>query len=573
MERYEIAEILNHIGLLLELKGETFFKSKAYYDAARAIELMEEDISVLVRENRLKNKKGFGEALTKKLTELVETGRLEYYEKLKSEIPSGLMEMLRIPGLGAKKIKTIYHELGIASIDDLKEACIQNKLSVLAGFGDKTQKKILEGIESLNKYYGHYYYYQAEAAANEIVDDIAESGLVQRCSIAGSLRRRKEIVKDIDIIASSKDMAAVIDFFTEHRLVVKVNAKGSTKASVTLKEGINADLRVVTDEQYPYALHHFTGSREHNTAMRHMARQINLKMNEYGLFRDSQNIACNSEEEIFKQLGMAYIPPELRENNGEIEAALESRLPVLVEPEDIKGIIHVHSNYSDGTAAIEELVKGCIQRGYSYLGISDHSKSAYYAGGLNADQIKRQHEEIDRINEAYPMFKVFKGIELDILPNGDIDYDDEILEYFDFTIASVHSSFKMDEDKMTERIVKAVSNKYVTILGHPTGRLLLSREGYKVNMPEIIKAASKENKVLEINANPHRLDLDWRLIKPAKEQGCLFAVAPDAHSIAGIDDVIYGVYTARKGWLRKEDIINTADARWLDMYFRSKADR
>jgi len=559
MDKHEVAAVLNDIGLLLEIKGENFFKSKAYYDAARSIELLEEDLEVLVREDRLKDIKGFGKALTQKITELITTGKLQYYEELKKSIPGGLTEMLRIPGLGPKKIRTIYDKLGISTVGELKYACLENRLARLSGFGEKTQQKVLEGIENLDKYKGKFHYHEAAKMAEELIETLKKSKKVIRCSEGGSLRRKKETVKDIDVLVSSDDSNAVMELFTGHSLVAQVTSKGDTKSSVILHNGMAADLRVVGDEEYPYALHHFTGSKEHNTAMRHISKQHGIKMNEYGLFRGDELIKCKSEEDIFQIFGMSYIPPELRENNGEIEAALEGRIPKLVEKDDIRGVFHVHTNYSDGTNSIEELIKACIERGYAYLGISDHSQAAYYAGGLSVDDIKRQHEEIEKLNIKYNGFKVLKGIELDILPDGSIDYDDEVLSWFDFVIASVHSSFNLDEDKMTERVLKAMRNRYVKILGHPTGRLLLSREPYRINMDEVFRTAAKENVFIEINANPYRLDLDWRYCKAAKEAGCKFVICPDAHRIDGIDDIQYGINVARKGWLEREDILNTYD--------------
>lgn len=564
MDKRDIAEILNNIGMLHEIKGENFFKSKAYYDAARNIELIEEDVKTLVKEDRLKEIKGFGPALTEKITELVNTGRLSYYEKLKESIPQGLFDMLKIPGLGPKRVKSLYDNLGIESIGELEYACMENRLLKVPGFGLKTQEKILEGIQNLGKYAGKFHYFKAMNLASELLNAIEKRGFANRLSEGGSLRRRNEIVKDIDILASSSNTAQVMDVFTGHPLVTEVNSRGETKSSVVLEGGIAADLRVVSDEEYPYALHHFTGSKEHNISMRHMAKQVGIKMNEYGLFKGEERIRCTSEEEIFKVFGMSYIPPELREDNGEIEAAKEGRIPTLVENSDIKGVMHVHTKYSDGLNSIEELVKASISRGYAYLGISDHSQTAHYAGGLKPDDIKRQHEEIDNLNNKYKGFRIYKGIELDILPDGSVDYNEDILSWFDFTVASVHSSFRMDEDKMTERVINAMRNKFITILGHPTGRLLLYREPYRINMNEIIKTASKEKVILEINANPHRLDLDWRFCKAAKEEGCKFVISADAHRISGIDDMQYGVNTARKGWLTVNDIINTLTVKKLD---------
>lgn len=562
MDRHAISRILEEIGMLLEMKGEIFFKSKAYYDAARTIELLEEDIETLVAEDRLRTIKGFGEALTAKITELVTTGRLEYFEKLKASVPPGLMDMMRIEGLGPKKVKAIYDKLGIATVEELKQACLENRLAGIAGFGERTQAKILEGISKVGRYAGQYLFPEAMELAGQMLDALRESGLVIRCSEGGSLRRRKETVKDIDILASSADSMRVMDFFTSHPLVSGVISKGDTKLSVTLFNGINADLRVVEDSQYPYALHHFTGSREHNTALRRLARQNDLKMNEYGIFHgeEEEPVVCSSEEDIFGVFGMQYIPPELRENNGELEAALEGRLPVLLENGDIRGVIHMHSVYSDGSNTIEELVKACISRGYTYMGISDHSQTAVYAGGLKPDDIKRQHEEIDRLREKYAGFRIYKGIELDILPDGSVDYDEETLSLFDFTIASIHSSHSMDEARMTDRVIKALKNRFVTIFGHPTGRLLLSREPVRINMGEVIRIAAENKVILEINTNPHRLDLDWRYCKAARDAGCRFVLSPDAHSLREIDYIRYGVNVARKGWLRASDVVNTTDA-------------
>lgn len=562
MDKHQIAEILNQIGMLLEIQGENFFKCKAYYDAARIVELLEEDLETLVKEDRLKGVKGFGEALTARLTELVTTGKLDYYEKLKESIPAGLLEMVKIPGLGPKKVKAVFDKLGITTIGELKYACLENRLVNLPGFGAKSQAKILEGIESFGKYSGQYHFPFAMDLAARVVAALKESGHIIRCSEGGSLRRRKETVKDIDVLASSADSAAAMDFFTKLPFVVQINSKGDTKSSVTLLNGINADLRVVDDSQYPYALHHFTGSREHNTALRHLAKQEDIKMNEYGLFRGEEEelIRCGSEEDIYAVFGMQYIPPELRENNGELEAAKEGSLPLLITGEDIKGVFHVHSTYSDGSNSIEDMAKACISRGYSYLGVSDHSLSAYYAGGMKPDDIRRQHEEIDSLNVKYPGFRIFKGVELDILSDGGIDYDEEILELFDFTIASVHSQFGLDEDRMTERVIKAMRNRHVSILGHPTGRLLLSRDPFRINMNEVIKVAASENIILEINANPHRLDLDWRLCKAARDEGCRFVISPDAHRVEELEDMVFGVNIARKGWLSAANVINSMSA-------------
>lgn len=559
MEKSRVVEILREIALLLQLKGENPFKIRAYENGVRIIELLEEDLDTLVREKRLSKIKGIGKALEDKIEELVTTGKLDYYEKLRAEFPPTLFDLFKIPGLGPKKIQTLYEELGITTLGELEYACLENRLLNLPGFGEKTQQNILKGIADLKHYQKHFLFSEAWAVASKIVEEMKKQPGVGQVQIAGSLRRHKEIVKDIDILVETMWPVSLMDWFTSMEDVEVVMGKGETKSSVRLKNGMSVDLRVVSPWQFPYALHHFTGSKEHNTAMRHIARSRGIKMNEYGLFKGEQEelIPCKDEADIFKALGMAYIPPELRENNGEIQAAKKGNLPKLVELNDIKGILHVHTTYSDGRATLREMAEAAIELGYEYIGISDHSQSAYYANGLTVEDIKMQHQEIDELNQLYEgKFKILKGIESDILPDGSLDYPEEILATFDFVIASVHSGFSMDKDAMTQRIIKALDNPYVTILGHPTGRLLLSREGYEVDMEAILEHAARRGVAIEINSNPHRLDLDWRWCRKAKDLGIPLAICPDAHDIAGLSHVIYGVGIARKGWLTADDIFN-----------------
>lgn len=557
MDKRTVADILNEIGLLLELKGENPFKSRAYYNAARIIEALDENLETLVNEGRLKDINGIGDALEKKITELVTTGRLKYYEELKQSVPAGLVEMLKIPGLGPKKIKVLYDKLGITTIGELEYACIENRLLGLPGFGEKTQRKVLEGIQFIKQFSGHHLYFEAYEEAVRFKEYLESTGLVIRCEIAGSLRRKKEIVKDIDILATSDYPQELMECFVNYEDIKDVVAKGDTKTSVILNSGINADLRVVKDEEFPYALHHFTGSKEHNTAMRHRAKAMGIKMNEYGLFKDDILIRCASEEEIFEKLNLCYIPPELRENTGEIEAAERGEIPALLEEKDLKGIFHVHTTYSDGRDSLDNMVQRARQLGYSYIAITDHSQSAFYASGLSKERLLEQWEEIEALNKKYNDITILKGIEVDILPDGSLDYSDEVLKKFDVVIASIHSHFKMGRTDMTRRVVKAIENKYVHIIGHLTGRLLLSRDGYDIDVYEVIEAAREYGKVIEINSSPYRLDLDWRYIKHAKGRGVKFAVCPDAHSVEGLEDVKYGVGIARKGWLEAKDVINT----------------
>lgn len=559
MDKRAAVQILEEIALLLELSGENPFKIKAYINGARAIELVEGDIEEYVKEGKLGEIKGIGKAISEKLTELVTTGRLEYYEELKTSIPQGLLEMLKIPGVGPKKVRLLYEELGIKSLGELEYACIENRLLTIPGFGEKTQQNILKGIEHLKKYKGQHLFGDVYPEAMEVRDMLLSFEGVKECEVGGSLRRRKEIVKDIDAVVSTAEPLKLMDYFTALPLVEEAIAKGETKSTVRLKSGINMDLRAVAEKEFPYALNHFTGSKEHNTAIRHRAKAMGIKVNEYGLFRDEELIHCSSEEDIYRVLGLSYIPPELRENTGEIEAAEKGELPELIEPEDIKGIFHIHTVYSDGSATIEELVEEALRLGLRYIGITDHSRGAYYAGGLNEDDIKRQIEEIDEINLRRKDFRVFKGIESDILPDGSLDYEEDVLKLFDFVIASVHSNFKMEKDKMTARLIDALKNRYTTMLGHPTGRLLLARDEYELDINRVIDAAAEYGKVIEINADPHRLDLDWRHLKYAKGKGVKIAINPDAHNIYGLRNLYYGVGIARKGWLEKRDVINTMD--------------
>jgi DNA polymerase (family 10) len=572
MDKKEVSNILEKIGLMLELKGENPFKSRAYYNGARIIETLDESLLTLVDERRLDKIAGIGKTLQEKITELVTTGRLQYYEDLMSDFPDTIFELLKVPGLGPKKVRVLYNELDIKTLGELEYACMENRLIYLPGFGKKTQQNIIKGIESINRYRGQYLFSDAWTIGNIILQKLETHISVQQVSIAGSLRRKKELIKDIDMLAASESPEQVMEYFTTLPEVEDIIAKGLTKSSVRLNNGIAVDLRVTTVDQYPYALHHFTGSKEHNTAMRHQAKKMGIKMNEYGLFKGEQEelIVCRHEEDIFRSLGMAYIDPELREDMGEIERAQTANLPSLVEESDIKGIFHVHSLYSDGANSLEELAAEAQHLGYQYIGITDHSQSAFYANGLKEEDIIKQIEEIDELNKRYKDFKIFKGIESDILKDGSLDYSDDILAQFDFVIASVHSNFSMNKSEMTSRIVNAMDNTYITILGHPTGRLLLSRDEYELDMEKILEKAAERNIVIEINANPHRLDLDWRWCRKAKDMNVKIAICPDAHDIKGLKHIVFGVGIARKGWLEKKDIINCLDVNDCETFLTNK---
>ncbi len=571
MNKKQIIAILEEIGTILELQGENPFKSRAYFNAARTIETMQQDVEELIRKGEIGQVKGFGKALSEKLTELVNTGRLAYYEELKAAIPPGLLEMLKIPGMGPKKVKAVYEKLGVTSVGELEYACKENRLRDLSGFGQKTQDKILKGVELRKKYSERFLFPQAWQQARELADYLEQNPKIIRLQIAGSLRRKKETVKDIDLVAScaAADRREIMNRFTAFGQRAEIIGQGETKSTIVLRSGISCDLRLVDDEQFPFLLHHSTGSKEHNTALRQRAKSMNLTMNEYGLFpqNSEQSLNCADERDIFRKLKLIFIPPELRENQGEIEAAEKDALPELIGADQFKGLFHAHTTYSDGVASIEEMARACRDLGFSYLGITDHSKSAFYANGLSEERIKKQHEEIDALNAQLKEFTIFKGIEVDILPDGSLDYTDEVLESFDFIIASVHSSFNMSEEEMTARICRALRHPLVTMLGHPTGRLLLGREPYPLNMALVLETAARHNKVVEINANPQRLDLDWRWGKLANKLGVKTAVNPDAHTAAGLQDYLVGVSIARKGWFTAQGVLNAMEAAALKDYF------
>jgi len=570
MDKKEVAKILNEIGILLELKGENPFKIRAYQNAARALETSNIVLNKDLKIEDLRGIKGIGSHIADRIKAFVDSGSFKLYEDLRKSTPPGLIEMLKIPTMGPKKIKYLYDSLAITNIGQLEYACVENRLLELPNFGRKSQENILKGIEVLKKYKGKFLFANIIQEAAAIHDKIQNFKYVIRSSLAGSVRRKKEIVKDIDIVASTDSSDKVMDFFTSLDEAEDVIAKGDTKSSIRLKSGINVDIRTVSNNQYPYALHHFTGSKEHNTAMRTMAKKDNIKMNEYGLFGNGSLIKCSSEEDIFNFFSMDWIPPELRENYGEIEAAKNKALPKLIEKRDIKGLFHIHTTWSDGNMSIKQVCEELKKMGFCYAGISEHSKTASYAGGLKEEEIASYFEEIDKLNKKYESFKIFKGIESDILLDGSLDYSNEILSKFDFVIAAIHSSFNLSEEQMTDRIVKAIENKFTTMIAHPTGRLLLARDPYKVDIIKIINAAAENNVDLELNASPFRLDLDWRMCKYAKESGVKIFINPDAHSIENLYEYKFGVNIARKGWLEKEDVPNTLSAERISNYLKNK---
>jgi len=563
----DISQALEEIALLLELGGENPFKVRAYANAARLLRAADENLPDFIAAAAAGEIKGIGAALAEKIAEFYETGQLSYLTELRSRYPEGLLDLFTIPGLGAKKVKVLYEQLGIASLSELEQACRENHLRQLPGFGQKSQDNILAGIARVRRYSGRFLISVGGDAAHEIHAALRATDLAQRLEIAGSLRRRLETVKDIDLLAVSDRPDELMDAFVTLPKVERVTGHGSTKSSVVLASGIAVDLRVVREEQFVAALAHFTGSKDHNTLLRGLAKKQGKKLNEYGMFDGETPLPLTDEADLHHRLGLHYIPPEMREGLDEIDRAAAGELPRLIEPPDMRGVVHAHTSYSDGALTVRQLAEAVRSRGYAYLGVADHSQSAAYAGGLKPDDVKRQHEEIDRLNEELAPFRIFKGIESDILADGRLDYDERTLASFDFVIASVHSKFNMDEAAMTERLLTAIANPFTTIVGHLTGRLLLGREGYPVDVPRVLEAAAEAGAAVELNANPHRLDLDWRWHRKAHELGVPVPICPDAHRAAGIDDIAYGVGIARKGGLTTDDVPTAWEvarfAQWL----------
>ena len=582
MDKNQVAQMLEEIAVLLELKeGSNIYEVRAYDNAARTIGALDGDIVEMAHEGRLKGVPGLGSTIIKRIEEAVDSGHIEFLDELRANTPSIKLAMMRIPGVGPKKINAIYNQLHVTSIDELEQACKDDRVARLPGFGKKTQDKILQGIAFLAQHADRVLYPLAERESERLCAALATLPEIVRLQVGGSIRRRRETVKDIDIVASVDDQAssevrnAIMDFFTGRPEVRSITGKGETKASVVLGSGLAADLRLVNDSRFPYTLHHFTGSREHHIALRRRALSMNMTINDYGLFKvrdgEEELVPCQNEADIYAALGMAYIEPELREDMGEIEAAIRGTLPVLVQESDLRGVLHAHTTASDGHNTLREMAEACLARGFSYLGITDHSQSVAYAHGLSVDDLRRQGEEIDRLNEEFAgRFRILKGTECDIMRDGSLDYDDSVLAELDFVIASIHSNFNLPPQEQTQRMLRAIANPYVDIIGHPTGRLLLEREGYKLDMEAVIEAASVRGTCIEINANPSRLDLDWRLVHRAREKGVKIPICPDAHTLAGLDDMRYGIGVARKGWLRAGDVLNTMDAEALLTFFRQR---
>ena len=576
MNKDEIAGVFENIARLLELKGENPFKVRAYTHAARALETLSEPLETLIAEDRLTAVDGIGKATGEKIAELSTHGRLDYYDHLREEFPPDILTLFDIQGLGAKKIKVLWDTLKIHSVTSLERACKKGTVAVLPGFGEKTAANILKGIEHMRSHAGEFRFGDVAHIAEGLLDDLRGHPDVNLAQIAGSFRRKKEIVRDLDFIVSTKQPEAIMAFFTAHPLVENVLAHGATKSSVILKSGIQCDLRAVTGPEFPFALNYFTGSKEHNVRMRSRALSRGWSLNEYRfsaaegreLLQPLPEI--HEEADIYRALDLDPVEPELREDRGEIDAAEKHKLPHLIEWSNLRGTFHNHTNASDGRATLEDMVAAAKELGLEYFGIADHSKASFQANGLDETRLAAQVARIAELNATDKEFRIFAGTECDILKDGTLDFPDDVLATLDYVVASVHSSFTLPEAEMTKRIIRAMENPYVTMLGHLTGRLLLSREPYQLNIPAILDAAASTGTIIELNANPRRLDMDWRWWPLAKEKGVKCAINPDAHSTAGLQDLIFGVGIARKGGLTKNDVINTLPLARIESILKAK---
>ena len=564
MHKDEVAAVLDEIGTLLELQGENAFRCQAYHNAARALEQLPGDLADALKSGKVAEVRGIGETMLEKITALATTGRLPFLDMLREKSPPGLLEMLRVGGLGPKKVKALHDQLGVDDLDKLKAACEAGRVAVLKGFGAKTQQKILEGVEFLKQTADRVRIDQAEGVGLELLEALRGAPGVRRIELCGSLRRRKETVKDIDLLVVADDPGPVMDRFVGLPGVAQVLGRGDTKSSLVAAAGVDgrrfvmqADLRVVSEEQFPFALHYFTGSKEHNVEMRRRAQARGLKLNEYELAGPDRKVACRDEAGLYRALGLPYIPPELREGHGEIEAAETDALPALLEQDDVTGVFHCHTTDSDGGDTLEDMAKAAKALGLKYLGLADHSQSLTVANGLSPDRVRRQQAAIDALNKRLRGFRLFKGTECDILADGRLDFDDDLLATFDYVVASVHSHFNQSREEMTARIVRAIRHPAVTMLGHPTGRLLLRRDGYAVDLEAVLQAAAEHGVMVEINAHPVRLDLDWVHCRRAKALGVPIVINPDAHSTGELGLYRFGIDVARRGWLTKADVFNT----------------
>lgn len=560
----QIADMFNEMADLLDIEGENPFRIRAYRNAARVIDGLSENVAQMIIQGKdLTELPTIGDAIAKKIKIMVKTGKLPQLETEAKKFPAFLRKLTQISGVGPRKIKAIYDAFHIETMSDLKKLIADKKIRTLRGFGEKTENLIKLGLVRVDDAQKRVSIATAERIAEPLVAYLQEHPLLQDIEVAGSYRRKKETVGDLDILITATKGAAIIDHFVKYDDVSRVISKGATRSAVLLKSGIQVDLRVVPKISYGAALYYFTGSKPHNIAVRQMAVKKHLKINEYGVFKGKKRIAGKTEQEIFKQVGLDYIEPELRENNGEIETALKHKLPKLITLEDIRGDLHCHTKATDGQYSIEEMVKAAQQKGYEYIAITDHSKHLALVKGLDKKRLLAQIKYIDRLNEKLKKFTVLKSIEVDILENGELDLPDDVLKDLDLTVCSVHSKFNLSKKKQTERILRAMENPYFNILGHPTARLINKRDAYDIDLEKIFTVAKELGCCLEINAQPERMDLNDRYCRLAKDLGVKMVISTDAHSIHHFNHMRFGIYQARRGWLEAKDVINTRSLKEL----------
>jgi DNA polymerase (family 10) len=565
-----VAGVLQEIATLLLLTNANSFKVRAYENAARSLAGSGEDLDTL-DVKALAELPGVGTSIAEKITTLVHTGQLPYLEELRAQVPAGLLEMMKIPGLGPKKAQALHDGLGIDGVDALEAACRSGRLEDLRGFGAKTEQNILAGIEQIRRVHGTFLWSFAHTIVVPVVEALRVHPAVQRVEYAGSLRRRKETVHDVDLLVATADAPAVMEAFAHGPWAARVLGSGETKTSVVDPGGLQMDLRAVTAAQYPYALHHFTGSKEHNIAMRGRAQRMGIKMNEYGLFRGDELVVCRDEAAIFAAVELEFVPPEMREDRGEIEAAESGALPAqLVEVSDLRGGLHVHTTASDGRDDLETMVRAAAALGWEYVGITDHGPDATWANGLNAPRLTASRRAIEAVRHAVRGIHVFHGIEANVRPDGSLDLEAAALAEFDFVIAAIHDALHLSRDEQTRRLLRVVENPAVTVLGHPVARILLERPGIDADWRTVFEAAARHGVLLEINGHPRRMDLEGALVQQARDCGVLFSIAPDAHDAAGLAAVRDGVSMARRGWLEPRHVFNTRRRADAEAYFRAR---
>ena len=585
MTKEEIAGVLERIATLLELKNENPFKIRAYTNAARAIETFGGNVSDFQDEEAVAKIPGIGKSIALKIKELAASGSLKYLEELSAQFPAGVLELFALPGLGAKKIKALYDQLAISSIEQLQKACEDGRIAELPGFGQTTQQKLCDAIAKRAAHAGSFQFGQVAAEAETLRADLAAHGDALQVDIAGSYRRRKEILHDLDLLVATNGPEAIMKFFVSHPLVESVIAQGPTKSSVRLGSGVQCDLRVVSTAEYPFALAYFTGNKEHNIELRSRALQRGWTLNEYRLapipldskakkkLPTKRIPEVRDETELYRAVDLDFIPPELRENWGEFEAAEKHSLPKLIEKENLRGTFHCHTTASDGHNSIEEMAEAAQALGLEYLGIADHSRSSIQAHGIDETELRAQIATIRKLNKKLHGFRLFAGVECDILRDGSLDFPDEVLSGLDYVIVSVHSVFNLSEAEMTARVIRAIENPFVTMLAHPTGRLLLKREPYQINIPAILDAAARTGTWIELNAAPKRLDLDWRWWPLARQKGVKCVINPDAHRTERLQDLWFGIGIARKGWLTRDDVMNCLPLGKIETALRAKRER